>query len=341
VKWLATGDGLKFGSSGTILSASNFKAAKVPAGAPCSLEIWFEPGLTADWGGYFAFYPPGNARRLSLQQSDSDLVLQCDGPVGRRRTQPSRLYVRDIIRRGNPLFVTVTSQGGRVSVYADGALAETASGFPLASQDFDGQLVVNGLPEVYGTLTGILRGLAFYDHDLSPAQVVHHYATWTQKGRPDISENERAIALYLFNERTGSVLHNQVPSGPDLYIPNRFHVVDQVFLEPFWKEFSPGWGYWKNVWINIAGFVPLGFVFCAYFSLARHLKRPALVTILLGFAVSFTIETLQSFLPTRDSGTTDLITNTLGTCLGVWLYRSRVWGVLWARFWTYLVGDAD
>jgi hypothetical protein len=189
-------------------------------------------------------------------------------------------------------------------------------------------------------LTGILRGLAFYDHDLSPAQVVHHYETWTQKGRPEVSEDERVIALYLFDERTGSVLHNQVRSGPNLYIPNRFQVVDQVFLEPFWKEFSTGWGYWKNVLINVAGFVPFGFVFCAYFSLARRLKRPVLVTILLGFAVSFTIETLQSFLPTRDSGTTDLITNTLGTCLGAWLYRSRVWGVLLARFWTHLVGGS-
>jgi len=342
VIWFAGGNGLHFGRHGTILSSGKFKAANVPADAPCSLEIWFEPGLTAASATLFSFYSPGSPHQFSLNQSITDLALRSDIRDGRYRTLTTKLfYVEDIFRRGKPLFVTVTSKGGQTSVYIDGALARTAPNFPLSSQDFDGELVIANSPKIDDSWSGLLRGLAFYGQEISPAQVLHHYETWVEKGRPDISENERAVALYLFDERGRRVIHNQVSSGTDLYIPDRYLVLDQALLLPFWEEFRPSWSYWEDVLVNIAGFVPLGFFFCAYFSLTGRTKRPALVTILLGFTVSLTIESLQAFLPTRDSGTTDLITNTLGTCFGVWLYRWNLWRVLIARIWTRLVGTTS
>jgi VanZ family protein len=323
VTWLAGGNGLDFGWHGTILSSGKFRAANGPADAPCSLEIWFEPSDPAASGTLFTFYAPGNPRQFSLQQSLAGLALRSDIRGGRYTPW---FYVGDIFRRGKPLFITVTSNGGRTSEYIDGVLARTTPKFPLSRQDFDGELVIASSPVDGDSWSGLLRGLAFYNQDLTPAQVYQHFATWTTKGRPEVSENERAVALYLFDERAGRVIHNQVPAATDLHIPDRYLVLDQVLLCPFWKEFHPNqWSCWKDILVNIAGFVPFGFLFCAYFSLAGGIKRPALVTILLGFAVSLTIESLQSFLPTRSSGTTDLITNTLGTCYGVWLHRLNLW----------------
>ena len=129
VTWFAGGNGLHFGRHGTILSSGKFKAANVPADAPCSLEIWFEPGLTAASGTLFTFYAPGNPRQFSLDQSISDLALRSDIRDGRYRTLTTRLYVDDIFRQGKPLFVTVTSKGGQTSVYINGALAEQPPSF--------------------------------------------------------------------------------------------------------------------------------------------------------------------------------------------------------------------
>src|SRR3974377_1692042 len=100
-------------------------------------------------------------------------------------------------------------------------------------------------------------------------------------------------------------------------------VLDKIFLEPFWREFDLSRNYWDAAVKNIIGFLPFGF--CFYPCLWIHkFRRPALATILLGATVSLTIEVLQAYLPTRDSGTTDLFTNTLGTWIGVAAFRALV-----------------
>jgi VanZ family protein len=43
--------------------------------------------------------------------------------------------------------------------------------------------------------------------------------------------------------------------------------------------------------------------------------------VLAGAAISLTIEILQEYIPGRDSGLHDVITNTFGTFLGVLLFR--------------------
>jgi hypothetical protein len=168
--------------------------------------------------------------------------------------------------------------------------------------------------------SGELKGLVIYDRELNGTEVARSPADWSSASRPDSLESDAVVARYLFDEGKGRVVRNQVDSATKLLIPERFFVLHPQFLERPWDEFQSSWGYWKDVGINIFGFVPMGFFFCAYFSAIRKIRRAALLTVALGFAVSLTIEISQSFLPTRDSGMTDLITNTFGTALGAVLY---------------------
>jgi len=337
VTWLSSGNGLQLGRHGMILSSGKFTAAHEPANGPCSLEIWFEPARTWVSGTLLSFYAPEGRRQFSLLQSTTDLSLQSEVLEEHYQTLTTRLDAADVFRQGRLAFVTLTSTGGQTSVYLNGAPIKKAANFPISIQDFAGELVVGNSPIAGGSWRGQVRGLAVYDAAISPVEVRQDFETWSRKGRPDISETRDAVALYVFDEHAGNVIHNQVSSGTDLYIPEHYLVVAQAFLRPFWVEYHPGRSYWEGVvLINVIGFIPFGFLFCAYFSLSGRIRRPALATILLGFTLSLTIECLQAFLPTRDSGTTDLITNTLGTCIGVWIYR---WSfVLSARIWKRIIG---
>ncbi len=335
VAWLGNGNGLSFGDHGTALSDGTFQMTSLQGEASCSLEIWLQPGLTYDSNTFLAFYTPESPLRFSLHQSNADLKLRREIGGQDHRNRTARLYADNVFRQGRPVFITITAGAQQTAIYIDGVLVRTSRDFRLSSTDFTGRLVVGTSPVENDSWSGQLQGLAIYGRELTAAQVLRHYQTWTKKGQPEVAENERVVGLYLFDEHAGTVVHNRVSSGIDLYIPKNYQIVDEIFLEPFWREFNTSWGYWKNVLINIGGFIPLGFFFCAYFSSARGIKRAALATIALGAAVSLTIEVLQAYLPTRDSGMTDIITNTLGTSLGAMLYG---WGPARALFTRVLNG---
>ena len=339
VTWLSGGNGLQIGRHGVILSSGRFRATDNSPNSPCSLEIWFEPARTWDSGSLLSFYAPERRRQFSLLQSMTDLSLQNDILEEHYQTLTSRLDIANVVWQGKPAFLTIASKGGQTSVYLNGAPVMPSASFQISSPDFAGRLIIGNPPRAGESWSGRVRGLAVYDDALSPAQVRQDFETWSRKGRPDISGTDRPVALYLFDEHAGNVIHNQVPGGTDLYIPDHYVVVDQAFLRPFWVEYDPSRGYWVGVVLyNIVGFIPLGFLFYAYFSLSGRIRRPALATILLGFTVSLTIECLQALLPTRDSGTMDLITNTLGTCIGAWIYRWSFWKVWLGRIWKGIVG---
>jgi hypothetical protein len=226
------------------------------------------------------------------------------------------------------VFVTIASGPQRTAAWVNGSLVQSTSHFPLR---LTGSLIVANSPVRDDSWRGDLRGLAIYNSELTQGQIVSHYKTWTTMGRPQVTENDRTVALYLCDEGGGRIVHDGAGSGIDLSIPPHYMVLNEKLLEPFWKEFSWAPAYWTAVLVNVAGFVPLGFFFCAYFESTRQMKQAALATIILGLAVSLVIETLQGFLPTRDSGTTDVITNTLGTCLGTALYLGTVARVLPVR----------
>lgn len=317
VTWLTNPNGLELGRNATLFSSRSLPAP--PDSQETTVEIWLLPRRIWDSGTFLSFYQSGRSQ-FSLRQSQADLLLQRETLGDETPAKKTRFYVDDLFRSRHPVFLTVTSGPQGVSVYLDGTLAKTAPHFPLSEQDFAGRLILGDSAGQTDSWKGQLLGLAIYHRQLSPKDVLQNYNAWKEKGTPETSEAQRTAALYLFDEHSGNTVHDKTGSGVALYIPQAYQVIDKIFLEPVWSEFSMTRSYWSAAVKNIVGFLPFGFCFYPYLLTSFRLNRPKLIAVLLGTAVSITIEILQAFLPTRDSGTTDIITNTLGTWAGVVCY---------------------
>jgi hypothetical protein len=318
VAWLEHHNGLRFGKYGTIFSSTALQSKSSDA-AGGSFEIWLQPGLIWDSNTFLTLYSPKNPGQLSLKQSLTDLLLTTYKD-DQHRAKTAKLYVPEVFRKPRPVFITITSGEQGTVIYLDGVPVKKAAQLRLSAKAFTGHLIVGDSPGQTDSWSGQLLGLAIFHRELTELQAFHNYMTWKQKGRPEIAEDEHNVALYLFDEHTGNVVRDRAGSGVDLYIPEKYTVIDHISLEPLWSEFSMTRSYWSAAVKNIVGFIPFGFCFYAYMTTILSIKRAKFVTVALGAAVSLTIEVLQAYLPTRDSGTTDLITNTLGTWVGVASY---------------------
>jgi VanZ family protein len=144
-----------------------------------------------------------------------------------------------------------------------------------------------------------------------------HFENWTLNRS---AGNEAPFAWYQFDEHQGNIVHNQIDPATNLVIPAYYSILRPLFLSSLSRDYKATSSYWQSVGINIAGFIPLGFCGFAALTLYGSKKFAIAAALALGFATSSTIEVLQWFLPTRSSGLTDILTNTLGTAIGVALF---------------------
>jgi hypothetical protein len=324
VEWLHGKNGLQFGHRGIVASVKAFTTDS--RNGSCSLEVALQPARVSGSGTILAFddfLNPTNS--FALRQFDESLAIQRPGVEKERMV---RLWWKTdrIFATAKPVVLTITSMQGKSILYVDGIVASSSSGFGLVDADLTGKLVL-GNSMTRDNWPGQITGLAIYHVALTPSQVEENAIRWT-RGLPPVANGERhPAAMYLFDERSGNLVHDQTSSGNSLEIPDRYFVMHPSFLAPVLDQYRSRWdgwmtrSYWDDVLLNVAGFVPLGFFFTAYLSLRRPSSQAWIPVLLFGFTISLAIETTQYFLPTRDSSMTDLLTNTVGTVVGVVLYR--------------------
>jgi hypothetical protein len=314
VSWLPNANGIRFGRDGIVVSETPLMTAETDLSTSWSLEMILRPETVEGAHTILSFYVRDNPWPFKVRQYDDGLLVS-HNPGGVATKARRKFDVDHAFQERKIAILILTSGPNGAIVYLNGKQAQAFPKFKISQNDLAGQIIMGTSPSDYDPWPGELRGLAIYSKELTATEVVRHFLNWTDQDASAVSDLNSAIALYLFNERSGNLIQSSVPA-PTLKIPDRFSIPHKAFLRPPWKDFEISWDYVDDVLRNIAGFVPLGFLLCVYWSMTRPSQRALLYAIIAGGLLSLTIEVLQFFIPQRNSGITDIITNTLGAALG-------------------------
>jgi VanZ family protein len=322
VSWLPEANGIRFYGDGVVVSKSPLLSGETESGNRSSLEVLLRPAGIKSVHTILSFYAPNNPRQFLVRQYTDGLLVSRDFVDEQHKVKTVKFDVDHAFKEGKLVLLTMTSGPNGTIVYLNGSKTQIFSKFTISQSDLAGEIVMGTSAVRYEPWEGEVRGLAIFSKELTAAEVLRHYRDWIDRG--NLPDMDGAVARYDFIEGAGHDIRNAIVSGPDLQIPKRFVVPHKPFLKSVAREFEPSWNYVEDVAINIAGFVPLGFIFCAYLGCTRNRRQAILYSIVAGGVLSFIIEVLQAYIPQRYSGTTDIITNTCGAALGAVLARPGV-----------------
>jgi len=322
VFWLENQNGLRFAGKGIVRSAAPFPANGFKPETSCTLQVVVWPAATVEVHTFLSFYSGKNKRQLELRQYlDGILLFGTIRDAGKwRRVE---LDADRVLRKEQPSFLSFTSGPHGTTVYMNGKIVEHANWYQLSLADFQGDLILGTSPIDYDPWSGKFLGLGIYSKEFSPAEIQRSFEYWQESGKIQGGANLATVANYSFVEGNGSIARDEKSASPELIIPIAYSIPYKPILKPFWREYSPDREYVNDLIRNVAGFMPLGFLLGAYFSKKARWPKAILQVMLCGGLLSFTIEVLQAFIPERNSGTTDILTNTAGALLGAMTWK--VW----------------
>jgi hypothetical protein len=324
--WAPGGQGLHFGDHGVAYTSAPLDPPQAPGDSYCSLQIRLQPewSYSDNSGTIVNFYTPQLPWRFRLMQWHDELLIRRDYFDAQHHLKTAELELQHAFLREEPVFITIVAgpKGTGTVAYRDGVVAGSSSRLGLSCADFAGQLVLGESPILDNPWHGTLFDFSLSRWDapaMPPAGSPVPASAARQLEFKNTTDGKNTFAHYAFSEGAGKSIHSADASAPDLQIPKSFVVLHKEMLLPPWKEL-PDKLTVRDIAINIAGFIPFGFLFHAYLVFHRPSRHAAWIAVLGGFAISLTIEVLQAYIPSRTSGMLDVFTNTLGTYLGVVLF---------------------
>ena len=327
VSWLPDGTGLRFAGNGVVVSKTPLNRAALGSGDSYSLEIVVRPAKMKSMGTFLSFYSDNTSSEFMLFRQGNSLEISRGFLNAREDSRSPAFGTASVFETGKLLLLTITSGKDGTTIFKNGGRFRVLSEFEIKASDLAGQIILGTSAIRFQPYSGEIRGLAVYNRELSPEEVLGDFRTWSSTGALDLGTTPGAVAVYRFHHASSDLSHSATGSAPDLYIPRHFVVPHKPFLESPRDEFRANREYAVDLVENVIGFMPVGFILCAYFAYCCPLWKAIVYATLAGGALSIAIEIAQFYVPPRGSGMSDIITNTAGAAIGALLLhgvRSRV-----------------
>lgn len=323
-EWLTNESGIYFNSSGI---AYTDKGQLIPSEKQVTIELWLkERSDSKNWGprDIFSFYDGKPSPPLLIGQYAGHIYLFSRFELSNGEKWYNIFQSQKRFERGKPHLVAVTFGDGEKAIYIDGEL-ENKNKIDVkhkADIHLSGRLVIGNSPKNKKGWWGEIKGLAIYNRILSLNEIKRHSSEVPLFGMRKLAEASGSVALYTFEEGDGNKINSITGDQRPFCIPARkFAIPDTIFHLPFDDmriESIFAFNMLKDFLPNIFFFLPYGVLLSIILIRTYQISYfyCFFIVILTGGLFSFSVEFAQLFFPTRTSGMSDVLSNTLGSGLG-------------------------
>jgi VanZ family protein len=225
---------------------------------------------------------------------------------------------KDVFKKAGPAWFAIVYDGNRLILYQNGKIVATRRVGRLIFSNWNRSypVVIGSDAHGRGFWEGRIGSIAIFDRALSKSAI---------ENVPLMIGDFTPLIFYSFCESSGTAVTDRGTGVPaNLSIPSRFTPYKRSILAHPYNDLKSYRRDFGDILINLVGFVPLGFLLTLrLMGSGGSLKKSLLMSIFVGFTISFAIEAAQGFLWSRSSSMIDLINNTFGCAAGVLIYHFR------------------
>ena len=287
-----------------------------------SIEIALKPSSFQEGFNFILALHNGNDGNQLLLGQWHSWIIAMNGDDYDHKRRVKRISINSGSMPPAIQFITLTTGKDGTKLYFNGRLVKSKKDLRLEIPYGDNARLILG-NSAYGkhSWRGNVYGLVFFGRSLTAQEAAGHFERWSQDQIFSFAKKCNPFVLYYFDDKEGKRVSDHAGGDHYLNIPSRMPILEKKFLCWPWERFRHDRKGIEDIVLNLMGFIPLGFVITLTLVGVGGVfkKKAAFMSFILCVVVSLIIEIAQAWMPSRSSSQLDLMCNTAGSVIGIFI----------------------